>query len=70
LSFESFLGVYLERNRGEIWLNGLPTLEELKKEYICYLLDMTRENVEEVAQILHLPKDILLRELARYHISV
>ena len=67
-SFESFLSLYLGRNSRDGSHSGFPTLEELKRDYINYLLDITGENVEEVADILRLPKKSLSRKLNHYQL--
>ena len=59
LSFASFLSLYLHQ-RGLIKSPGrLPTLAELKSDYINYLMDITGDNVREVAAILELPEKSL-----------
>jgi len=66
--FESFLSIYLGQDNREGSRSGLPTLEELKMDYINYLLDITGENIEEVADILRLPKESLSRTLHQYQL--
>ena len=65
-SFENFLSLYLGHDDREGLLSAFPTLEELKMDYINYLLDITDENIEEVADILRLPKESLSRKLNHY----
>ena len=40
-----------------------PSLEDLKKEYISYLMRLTRNNVRETAEILDISPDSLKQEL-------
>jgi DNA-binding NtrC family response regulator len=44
--------------------DSLPTLEELKTEYIDYLLDRTFQNKSETARILHISRTALYYRLA------
>jgi hypothetical protein len=40
----------------------LPSLEEVKNNYVSYLLDMTGHNIEEAAKILDVPPASLERK--------
>jgi len=42
---------------------NLPTLEELKMEYIQYLLKITGNNLDETATILEIPPPILNKKI-------
>ena len=68
LSFGSFLSLYLHHSGRESIGPGFPTLEELKRDYINYLLDITEDNLEEVADILCLPKKRLSQKLNQYQL--
>jgi len=59
LSFASFLSLYLHQKGLANSPGGLPTLAELKTEYINYLLDITGDDIREVATILELPEKSL-----------
>jgi transcriptional regulator with PAS, ATPase and Fis domain len=41
----------------------LPSLEEIKKNYIQYLLNVTSNNLEETAKILDVPKTSLKKDI-------
>ena len=45
-------------------IDSLPTLEELKAEYIEYLLDRTFQNKSETARILNISRTALYYRLA------
>ena len=62
---ESFLSLYLNRRFPPGARDAFPTLEELKRDYIGYLMSLTGENVDEVASILQLPKKELALALSR-----
>lgn len=47
--------------------NNLPTLENIKKEYVRYLLKLTDNNVSEIAEILDIPGEALNKKLDKYH---
>lgn len=48
----------------------LPTLEDLKKEYIDYILEITLYNVTEAARILDISRTTLYNKLTKYNISI
>ncbi len=60
-----FLEHYLKFRLSE---DRFPTLEDLKKEYIEYLLDLTEFNLEETAKILNIPPRALSNNLIKYKI--
>ncbi|MCK4431415.1 MAG: hypothetical protein KAW19_08930, partial [Candidatus Aminicenantes bacterium] len=45
--------------------NDLPTLENLKKEYISYLLELTNNNISDSAEILTVSRDSLCNRLRK-----
>jgi DNA-binding NtrC family response regulator len=59
---EYCLGFHLAEDR-------FPTLEDLKKEYIEYLLDLTGFNLKETAKILNISRRTLANSLIKYKIS-
>ena len=61
MDMETFLAWYLRDDR-----SGLPTLENLVRDYIYYLLDMTNDDHAAVADILCLPNIDLTRRLHKY----
>ncbi len=46
-----------------------PTLEEVKKRYVLYVLERTRRNIAQAAKILNIDRRSLYRMLARYKIE-
>lgn len=67
MSFESFLTWYLDCNRDCRRRDSLPSLEALKKDYIEYLLEITCNDIQAVADILRLPPERLTRRLKKYN---
>lgn len=51
-----YLYFYLVFNSDENYRVKLPTLEDLKSDYIGYVLDITDNNVSETAEILHISR--------------
>jgi DNA-binding NtrC family response regulator len=49
-----YLYFYLVFNNDDNYRVKLPTLEDLKKDYIGYVLDITGNDVSEAAEILHI----------------
>jgi len=62
-----YLYYYLIMNKKNPPSNNLPTLENLKKEYVRYLLKLTDNNVSEIAEILDIPGEALNKKLDKYH---
>jgi hypothetical protein len=54
-----YLYFYLVFNSDENCRVKLPTLEDLKSDYIGYVLDLTGYNVPEAAEILHISSPML-----------
>ncbi len=65
-SMRSYLDCYLEtaRNKPE-----LPTLRDLERDYIVYLLEVTDHNVTLVSRILDISRTAVYQKIARYDIS-
>ncbi|MCK4264040.1 MAG: hypothetical protein KAX27_03770 [Candidatus Aminicenantes bacterium] len=61
----SYLRYYLGLNRKSSNNNDLPTLENLKKEYISYLLELTNNNISDAAEILTVSRDSLCNRLRK-----
>ena len=51
-----YLYFYLVFNNDENYRVKLPTLEDLKSDYIGYVLNMTGNNVSKAADILHISR--------------
>jgi DNA invertase Pin-like site-specific DNA recombinase len=49
---------------------NLPTLEDLKREYIDYILEITLYNVTEAAKILDISRTTLYNKLNKYDIPI
>ncbi len=62
----SYLDCYLEtaRNKPE-----LPTLRDLERDYIVYLLEVTGHNVTLVSRILDISRTAVYQKIARYEIA-
>jgi len=63
-----FLKYYLSQNRKDSFINELPTLENLKKEYISYLIKITDKNINETAKILNISRTSLYHKLNKHKI--
>jgi DNA-binding NtrC family response regulator len=48
---------------------GLPTLRELEKDYLGFLLEVTRYNVTHVSRILAISRTAVYHKISRYSIS-
>jgi len=70
MCFESFLTHYLDSNQDQLTEHSLPTLDELKKDYIAYLLELTNHDTLAVADILHLPPKALCYTLNQYNFLI
>jgi DNA-binding NtrC family response regulator len=64
----AYLKYYLNQNGKTPSLDSLPTLDNLKKEYIYYLFKLTDKNVHKTAEILDISPTVLLDKLDRYKI--
>ena len=62
-----YLYYYLTTNKKNPPSNNLPTLENIKKEYIRYLLKLTDNNVSDIAGILDISREALNTKLDKYH---
>lgn len=49
-------------------LDNLPTLDNLKKTYILYLLKITANNLKETAEILQISQGRLRKSLRQYNL--
>jgi len=66
MSYESFLSWYLDCCKHTQGKDNLPTLKTLYQDYINYLLDMTDNDMDAVADILSLPSEGLTKRLHKY----
>ncbi len=62
-----YLDYYLTLNKKNPPMNNLPTLDNLKKDYICYLLKLTDYDINETAYILNISPAILQKKLDKYN---
>jgi DNA-binding NtrC family response regulator len=51
-----YLYFYLVFSNDENYRVKLPTLEDIKSDYIGYVMDITGNNVSEAAEILHISR--------------
>jgi hypothetical protein len=58
-----YLGHYLEMKKAKSPEDELPSLREMKSNYIQYLLDITDHNLEEAAKILDVPRTYLEKDI-------
>ena len=59
-----YLGHYLEMKKAKSPGEELPSLRELKSNYIQYLLHITDNNLEEAAKILDVPRTSLEKDIS------
>ncbi len=62
-----YLYYYLTIDKKNPSMDNLPNLDDLKKDYIRYLLKLTDYNVKETAQILNISLTALYKKLDRYN---
>ncbi len=62
----SYLDCYLETARDK---PELPTLRDLEKDYIIYLLEITDHNVTLVSRILDISRTAVYQKITRYKIA-
>ncbi len=48
---------------------GFPSLRDLEKDYIAFLLEVTNDNRAEVARILGISRSTLYHKIRRYSLS-
>jgi transcriptional regulator of acetoin/glycerol metabolism len=65
-SMKSYLESYLEAAREG---PPLPTLKDLEKDYIGYLLELTGHNVTLASKILAISRTAVYHKMAKYGIS-
>jgi len=63
-----FLYNYLERNIKNPYKKRLPTVEELKRSYISYVLEVNKNNICETAKILGISKKRLEKLIEKYRL--
>lgn len=64
----AYLKYYLNQNGKTPSLDSLPTLDNIKKEYIYYLIKLTDKNIHKAAEILDISPTALLDKLDKYKI--
>ena len=60
-----YLDYYLDMKGSPDSGKKLPSLKEIKTQYVSYLLNMTKNNLEETAKILNVPKVSLLKHFEK-----
>jgi DNA-binding NtrC family response regulator len=63
-----YLYFYLVFNNDASYRVKLPTLENLKSDYIGYVLDITSDNVSEAAEILHISRPTIPNRCKNYRL--
>lgn len=63
-----YLYFYLVFNNDANYRVKLPTLENLKSDYIGYVLDITSDNVSEAAEILHISRPTIPNRCKNYRL--
>ncbi len=58
-----YLSYYLDMNKKQNSGEKLPSLEEIKTNYVNYLLNITKKNLEETAKILDVPQTSLEKKI-------
>lgn len=58
-----YLYYYITLNNKNFVKNELPNLENLKKEYINYLLKITGNNISQTATILNISRQTLYNKI-------
>ncbi len=59
MNMPRYLYYYITLNNNNFVKNELPNLENLKKEYINYLLKITGNNISQTAAILNISRQTL-----------
>ena len=63
---KTYLDTYLETAKGA---PVLPTLRDLERDYIRYLLGLTGHNVTLVARILDISRTAVYQKISRYSLG-
>jgi transcriptional regulator with PAS, ATPase and Fis domain len=58
-----YLSYYLDMKKKQNPREKLPSLEEIKKNYVRYLLNVTDNNLKETAKILDVPQTSLEKKI-------
>ncbi len=58
-----YLDYYLDMKKRQNCSGELPSLDEVKNNYVSYLLDVTNHNLEETAAILDIPPTSLQKRI-------
>ena len=65
-----YLQHYLNSKRKNPSPNGFPTLEQIKEEYIDYVLELASNDLDKTAKILNIPPDNLFKKIRKIHLRV
>lgn len=63
-----YLNHYLTHLKQDDHPDYLPTLASLEEGYICYLLELTENDLAKTADILNLHPDVLFNRLKKHDI--
>lgn len=58
-----YLSYYLDMKKRQNRSRKMPSLDEVKNNYVDYLLDLTHNNLEETAEILDVPPTSLQKRI-------
>lgn len=65
-----YLYHYLNVKRNCESPNGFPTLEQIKAEYIDYVLELASNDLDKTAKILNISPDNLFKQLRKIHFRI
>lgn len=65
MNMPRYLYYYITLNNKNFVKNELPNLENLKKEYINYLLKITGNNISQTAAILNISRQTLYNKITK-----
>ena len=60
-----YLSHYLDMKKKQNPGEKLPSMKEIKKNYVRYLLNLTDNNLEETANILNVPQTTLEKKIKK-----
>jgi len=69
MAMPKYLYYYLFLDGKKRLMANLPSLQNLKKDYIEYILKVTDYNVSEASEILQISPPTLYKKLTHFHFS-
>lgn len=70
MSTSIYLQHYLNSKRKNNPSNGFPTLEQIKEEYIDYVLELASHDLDKTAKILNIAPDNLFKKIRKIHLRI